>query len=293
MFVHAVEVKLRQSRFVNINIRKTLVVIVYGALADLLFILLSVILRYRTGVIRKNLKSSFPGISQHQEVQWQRAYYRHVADLVIEPFLVNSLRKEDIHDFIHYENIQLLNELLRSGKSIVLMTSHYANWEYLLSLPLITNYEVLAAYAPISNPFFERKMKKLRSRFGVKLISKCAWYRAVVNMKNEKPTIFLMVADQRPVPPFKTAVDFLGQKTFVQTGSERIARNLNCAVVYVDAEKTDRHCYKYRFVLLSDAAKKESPGRIMALYYAALEKTIARQPALWLWSHDRWKNHSL
>jgi KDO2-lipid IV(A) lauroyltransferase len=112
-----------------------------------------------------------------------------------------------------------------------------------------------------------------------------------VNRKNEKPTIFLMVADQRPIPPFKTAVDFLGQKTFVQTGSERIARNLNCAVVYVDAEKTDRHCYKYRFVLLSSAAKKEIPGRIMTLYYAALEKTIARQPALWLWSHDRWKNH--
>jgi KDO2-lipid IV(A) lauroyltransferase len=184
-----------------------------------------------------------------------------------------------------------LNELLRSGRNIVLMTSHYANWEYLLSLPLITDYEVLAAYAPISNPFFERKMKKLRSRFGIKLISKCTWYRTLVNRKSEKPAIFLMVADQRPVPPFKTAVDFLGQKTFIQTGSERIARNLNCAVVYVDVEKTDRHCYKYRFVLLSDAAKKEISGRIMTLYYAALEKTITRQPALWLWSHDRWKNH--
>jgi KDO2-lipid IV(A) lauroyltransferase len=164
MFVHTVEVKRMQSRFVNINIRKMLVVTGYGLLADMLFIFLSVILRYRKGVIRKNLRNSFPKITPNQEVEWQRAYYRHVADLTIEPFLINSLKKEDIHDFIHYENTQLLNELLRSGKNIVLMTSHYANWEYFLSLPLITNYEVLAAYAPISNPFFESKMKKLRSR---------------------------------------------------------------------------------------------------------------------------------
>jgi KDO2-lipid IV(A) lauroyltransferase len=292
MSVRAIEVKRNQSRFVNINIRKILVVKGYGLLADMLFILLSVILRYRIEVIRKNLRNSFTGISQRQEVVWQRAYYRHVADLVVEPFLINSLSKEDIQDFVAYENTTLLNEQLRSGRNIVLMTSHYANWEYLLSLPLITNHEVLAVYAPISNPFFERKMKELRSRFGVKMISRCSWYRAVVNRKSEKPAIFLMVADQRPAPPFKASVDFLGQKTFVQTGSERIAQHLNCAVVYVDAEKTGRHRYKYRFVLLSDGAGQEISGRIMARYYAALEKTISRQPALWLWSHDRWKNHA-
>jgi len=290
MKVQSLRTTSKFERFTQINLHKTLLVAAYNVLSDFLYILLAKVFRYRIEVIRKNLRNSFPGISQPKEGNLIDAYYRHLADLAIEPFLMNSLKGEDINSFISYENLHILNHQFRKGKDIVLVMSHYGNWEYLFSLPMVTEYEVIAVYSPLSNDFFNEKMKQFRSRFGVRLVEKADWYRMILKRKSEKPAIFLMICDQRPVPPHKYEVDFLGQKTFVQTGCDRIAQKLNCTVLYLDVEKTGRHYYKYRFVLLSEEVNKADEENISKLFYHSLENTIFKSPELWLWSHDRWKN---
>ena len=134
-------------------------------------------------------------------------------------------------------------------------------------------------------------MLRLRSRFGVRLVKKSEWYRTVLKENYERPRIYVMIADQRPVPPYKNYVGFLGQKTFVQAGCERIGQKLNCAIVYADVEKTERHQYKFKFTLIRADINEMRSGEVLEAYYQALEKTILRNPSYWLWSHDRWKNH--
>ncbi|WP_254411282.1 lysophospholipid acyltransferase family protein [Dyadobacter diqingensis] len=268
-----------------------LLIAVYELISDVLFVLLSHIFKYRSKVIRKNLKSAFPWISQNEQADLTLSYYRHMADLIVEPFIISGIHENDIRSFARYENSHLLNNILKSGKDVLLMMSHYGNWEYLLTLPLITDYEVVAVYSPISNPVIDKQMKSLRSRFGVTLVAKSDWYRTVLKRKSARPTVYIMISDQRPVQPYKHDVHFLGLKTYVQAGCEKIAQKLKCAVVYVDVEKTERHCYKYRLKLLSEDGSLEAQDRILNRFYDELEKTILRKPELYLWSHDRWKNH--
>lgn len=286
-------IPIKQGIFKKVNIRKMLLVAFYELISDVLFVLLSRVLKYRSKVIVKNLRNSFPWISQKEQADLRLSYYRHLADLIVEPFMISGMRKSDIRSFAHYENSHLLNNILNSGKDVLLMTSHYGNWEYLLTLPLITDYEVIAVYSPISNPLIDNHMKRLRSRFGINLIEKSDWYRAVLKRKSARPAVYIMIADQRPVQPYKYDVCFLGLKTYVQAGCEKIAQKLKCAVVYVDVEKKERHCYKYRLKLLSEDGSHERPEGILNKYYNELEKTILRKPELYLWSHDRWKNHAV
>ncbi len=58
-----------------------------------------------------------------------------------------------------------------SGQSVLLVAAHQCNWEWmLLALSLELGYPLDAAYKPLVNAWAEREMKKLRTRFGSRLV---------------------------------------------------------------------------------------------------------------------------
>ncbi len=262
---------------------------IWRSIARLVYLIFKHIWPYRKKVILKNLAICFPELSNAETAGLANQYYRHLADLIVEPFMVRKLSPQDLAKFVSYSNQSVLHQLIKEKKDIVLMVSHYGNWEYLFSLPLLTDCNVLAAYSPVSNPMLNEKMKGLRSRFGVKLVPKIHWYRSVVNWQDTKPAIFINIADQRPAEAGKHAVEFFRHNTYIQTGAARMAIRRNSAVVYLDVQKRGVNKYNFRFNLLVKDAAKITETEIMKLYYAELEKNIKRQPELWLWSHNRWK----
>ncbi|MCF0060326.1 lysophospholipid acyltransferase family protein [Dyadobacter chenwenxiniae] len=267
----------------------SLSVMTWRLFSHLIYLIFKHIWAYRKKVILKNLAICFPAHSENENAQLADKYYRHLASLIVEPFIVRNIAQKDLAKFINYANPSLIHQLLSERRDIVLMVSHYGNWEYLFSMPLITDSSVLAAYSPVSNGLLNEKLKRLRSRFGIKLIPKANWYRSAVNWRESKPTIFINVADQRPPVAGKNAIEFFGNHTYIQSGAARIAIKRNSAVVYLDVHKRGANKYQFRFNLLVKEAGGMQETEIMKLYYTALEKNIRRQPELWLWSHNRWK----
>jgi KDO2-lipid IV(A) lauroyltransferase len=82
---------------------------------------------------------------------------------------------------------------------------------------------------------------------------------------------------------------FLNQPTAFISGTETLARRLDMGVAYIDMYKPRRGHYRVVFRLLSDNIAETKPGEITECYARLLEETITRDPALWLWSHKRWK----
>ena len=271
------------------SLRFSLIRFVCRALSDICFLIFVYIWPYRREVITKNLKNAFPDHSQKENNQLLRACYRHLADLITEPVLMRLCRKRDLSRMVRYENVSLLRELLAKGSDVVLMASHCGNWEYLFSLPLIIDAEVLAVYSPVSPGFLNDALKKLRSRFGISLIPKKEWYRKTLQHTSEKPAVYISVSDQRPARPGNQTVRFMNQTTHVQSGAVRIAGRRAAAVVYLDVKKEKRNSYHFRFELLAENASECCESQIITAYYQHLEKTILRKPELWLWSHNRWK----
>lgn len=270
-------------------IRFRLVLRGWRSLADVIFLILLRLWPYRRNVILINLARCFPNLNEKEVRQMVARYFRHLADLIVAPFMISNLRRSELDRLIRYENMELIKQLLAENKSIVLMASHYGNWEYLLSLPLQTECQVLAAYSPVSNRLINTWLCKMRSRFGIKLIPKSEWYRQTLGWCSRTPTIFVTIADQRPPESGKYYLDFMNRKTFIQSGAARIAMNRNAAVVYLDVMREERNAYRFRFSLIASEARQLGEAGIMEQYYKALETTIKRRPELWLWSHDRWK----
>ncbi|MET7253500.1 lysophospholipid acyltransferase family protein [Dyadobacter fermentans] len=264
----------------------------WRSLSDLIFLVLFRLWPYRRNMVLLNMARCFPTRSEKEIRQMVTAYFRHLADLIVEPFMIGGVARGSLGKLVSYENTALIERLLREKKHIVLMASHYGSWEYLLSLPLQTDCQVLAAYSPVSNKWINSWLLKLRGRFGAVMIPKSEWYRRTLGWNAESSAIFVTIADQRPPESGKYYLNFMNRKTFVQSGAARIAVQRDCAVVYLDVTRRERNAYDFRFRLITAQARELGEAGIMEHYYKALENTIERQPEFWLWSHNRWKFHS-
>ena len=60
------------------------------------------------------------------------------------------------------------------------------------------------------------------------------------------------------------------------------------AFFYGDVCRIKRGYYECNFRLIKPDSGKMTDFKLTELYMRELEATIKREPALWLWTHDRW-----
>ena len=83
---------------------------------------------------------------------------------------------------------------------------------------------------------------------------------------------------------------FMNQDAAIFLAPERLSKEYNLAVVYLDLQKVGRGRYTIEYSLITDAPDTTEPHFITEAYVKKLEEAIERNPSNWLWSHKRWKN---
>lgn len=239
-----------------------------------------------------NLKNSFPEKSDEEIKIIARRFYRHLCDSFIESIYILNMSPNEVRKRYRFKNLELLNRLLNSNKSIIVTAGHYGNWEWYVSLALYIDHQVLAIYHPLNNQYFNELFLRLRMKYGTKLIQmKTAFREMSTAAQNNILTITLFVTDQRPVrSSIRYWTTFLNQETPVLLGSESIAKRLNQAVVYMDVQKTRRGYYEVEFRLLYENPLQTKEFEITEAHTRMLEGIIKRNPEYWLWSHRKWKH---
>jgi KDO2-lipid IV(A) lauroyltransferase len=98
------------------------------------------------------------------------------------------------------ETQSLFNELHSKGRSTIIVIGHYGNWEYCpAGLPLQTDFQTYVIYHPLSNPYFDRLMSRMRTRTSCKLYTMAGTLKGMIsNRHGLNMTTFL--SDQSPDP---------------------------------------------------------------------------------------------
>lgn len=259
--------------------------------SDFVYLVLYYLVGYRKKTVFQNLRKSFPDKSSTEISSIARKFYRHLCDYFIESvYLIHMSEKENARR-ITYKNAAFLQDYFPQGKSILLLVSHYGNWEWPNRITRLSPHTLLGIYKPLQNKYFDRFFSQLRGQFGGVAIPMESTLRTIVAYQREKkPFILYTVADQRPQwTGIQHWTTFLNQDTPVITGPEKIARRFNLPVYFLDLQKTKRGYYTAEFKRLSEQPATEPDFHITRLYQSMVEKKIQQQPALWLWSHKRWK----
>lgn len=261
-------------------------------LSDLVYGLLFYVLKYRRKVVQQNLRNAFPDKTEAEIRQLMKSYYHYFCDLFLESFKTLTISKKAMLERCRIDSsaIELFQSLAEERKSFVIVMGHKGNWEWAgNSFSLCGLHHLYVIYHPLRNPYFDRLMYRMRSRFGTGLIAMKDTFKDMVRNRSElNATAF--IADQAPPPATAYWMEFLNQDTPVFLGVEKIAEKLSYPVVYVTVDRVKRGYYQVFAHLLASPPYAFEPGTITTLHTRQLESDIRRQPATWLWSHRRWKH---
>jgi len=260
-------------------------------LSDLLYFILYRLSGYRTKVVRMNLRNSFPEKSDSELRPIESLFYRHLCDVIVETLKSFTISEKELRKRMILDNPEVPDHYYNNGQSILMAGGHYNNWEWIaVSLNLHIKHLGAGIYTPLTNAFFERKMRKTRGKFGMQLIPTkevSQYFEAA----RQQLTATVFGIDQSPRKNSNCHwMTFLHQETGVAYGLEKYARSLGYPVLFSMTTKIKRGYYTYRISLITDHPRLEPEGMIIETATRLLEKQINDQPQYWLWTHKRWKH---
>ena len=261
-------------------------------LSDILYLIAYHLVGYRRKVVRRNLAAAFPERDEKERLKIERRYYRHLCDLLIEGLYNLFASPRSIMKRYHVVNRDLVNQYYEQGRTVVLMSAHYNNWEYMVtSLNMQLFHHGIGVGKPLSNKRLEPWVFRRRTRFGTEVVYPDT-VRQVVDFydKHHVPCALMMLSDQSPAHPDKSYwTTFLHQEAAFLYGAENFARRYNYPVLYYRVDKPRRGRYTVTFSLLCDNPQAVPQYTVEERYIRTLESDIAARPEFWLWSHRRWK----
>jgi len=260
------------------------------AFSAFLFFLAYYIVRHRHRVISDQLAQVFPGMSAAERVAIHKRFLRNFCDVLVEVLKSASMTPADITAHVRMVNLAPARRYLDAGQSVMLVTSHLCNWEWLLQgVAVQMDYPVDAAYKPLHDQWAERLMLEVRSRFGARLIPAKELLADFVRRRGVVRAV-AMNADQAPVSTDKRYwTQFLGQDTAFYIGAEQIARAMRLPVIYVAMHRIGRGRYEVELQQLWDGREPAPPNSITERYARVCEIDVLKCPADWLWSYRRWR----
>ncbi|CAM4333757.1 lysophospholipid acyltransferase family protein [Zobellia roscoffensis] len=264
----------------------------YG-FSDFVFFWIYRVVGYRKDVVRQNLELVFPEKTKAEIKDIEKKFYHHMCDMFLEMVKTMSLSKETVKKRYTVKNIEVLQEIEKE-KSILVVCSHYANWEWNVSMNNYVNAKGYAVYQKVSNTYFDQWIKKVRARWNTTLITKEETAKTVLlNYKNNVTGIFGMVSDQSPQRSrAQYWTEFMGVKVPVINGAESLARKMDLAVVFLKVSKVKRGYYSAEFITITTSGKSTEKHEITDTFLRLAEQQIKEQPEYYLWTHRRWKHRN-
>jgi len=260
------------------------------AFSSFLSLLAFYVVRHRHQVIRGQLEKVFPDASDAERERIHKRFLKNFCDVVVEVLKSVSMTEAEMRAHVNIVNLSEARRHLDAGRSVMLVTSHLCNWEWLLhGVTLQLGYPVDAAYKPLHDQWAERLMLKIRSRFGARLVPAKELLADFLRRRGIVRAV-AMNADQAPVSTDKRYwTQFLGQDTAFYIGAEQIARATRLPILYVAVRRIRRGYYDVELRPLWDGREVTEPNAVTERYARACEIDVLKSPADWLWSYRRWR----
>jgi len=212
--------------------------------------------------------------------------------MFLEMIKTMSISPEEMEKRFHVTNIDLVLDYAKKGKSVILVASHYASYEWLLTINPKLGFQGIAVYKKLANPYFDKLVRKIRSKYNTEMIeTRKAIPTMAQNQRNGVLSMYGLASDQSPkLDRIFHSMKFMGVEVPVHTGAEMLAKKYDLAVIMVKVKKVRRGYYEATFLSLADNPKDFEDFEITEMYLKEVEKQILETPEFYLWTHKRWKH---
>jgi len=261
-------------------------------LSDATYLLVYRLIGYRKKTVRKNLELVFPQKSTAEIIAIEKKSYRHLCDMFMEMIKTMAISRKEIDARFSYTNLEVYTELEKKGKSIAVLIPHYASYEWVISMNHIIQFKGYAIYKRINNPYFDKMVRDIRSRFKAYLITTKETKKIIEsNAKEGILGVYGFASDQTPRWGENLYWHhFMGIETPIHIGAESLAKRFDMNMIYLRVEKVKRGYYVGTFEVLTDDVKTVPDYKISEYFMSKVEEQINAQPEYYMWTHKRWKH---
>ena len=265
---------------------------IFYLFSDFVCFLVYRVIEYRKKVVRENLALTLPHLSDAERKVIEKKFYKHMCDMFLEMVKTMSMSPEEMERRFHVTNIDLVRDYAKKGKSVILVASHYASYEWLLTINPKLGFQGVAVYKRLANPYFDKLVRKIRSKYNTEMIeTRKAIPTMAQNQRNGVLSLYGLASDQSPkMERIFHSMKFMGVEVPVHTGAETLAKKYDLAVLFVEVKKARRGYYEATFIPLADNPKDFENFKITEMYLKEVEKQILEAPEFYLWTHKRWKH---
>lgn len=260
--------------------------------SDLVYILVYYLIGYRKKIVRQNIASALPHLTQKERIVIEKKSYRHLCDMFLEMMKTMSLSEEEMDKRFTFTNIEALIEMEKQGKSIAVMMAHYASYEWAISLNKYSNLTSYAIYKRVGNAYFDKMVKDIRLKFKALLITTRETIPTIEKNHLEKRLgLYGFASDQSPqLSKTHHWGTFLGIETPIHTGAEMLVKRFDMNVIFLKVKKVKRGYYEATLETMFDHPSEVPNYQISEEFLRRVEKQIYEAPEYYLWTHKRWKH---
>jgi len=242
-------------------------------------------------VVEENIYRVFENNIDNKKViaeMWSNYGKVFVEYIFLKKFKNNSSKSK----FVNIKNLKILDEIIKSKKPVIFISGHFANFE-LMSMELVKKQINLATiYRPLNNIFLNPLMEYLRKKFICKNQIKkgISGTRECINYLNNNYSVALMV-DQR-VSEGKR-LPFFKHGALTTTLPAQLALKYKFDIVPIYISRNNDDSFEMEFYDPIKTSEKESSEKnkidISLKINKIIQQMILRNPAQWIWTHNRWK----
>lgn len=249
---------------------------------------------YHTHVTRRareNLAAAFPGMSPAETEAIIKEMWDNLGRTAAEYAHLDKFRMSGAEPRIEVVNIERVDNALKTGKSIIFLSGHFANWEI---MPIAAaDYGVSGGmvYRPVNNPFVDRWMVRQRTVNGPpEVISKGAQgTRRIFTLLRSGKAIFIL-ADQKTNEGIPA--NFFGRMAMTTPAPAVLALKLGAILLPVSNERIGGAHFRVTVhEPIAFVPGGDHDRDVVSLTQAindAMETCIRFRPSQWLWIHRRW-----
>ena len=136
-------------------------------LAFLFFYLIPI----RKKVVFKNLKIAFPENDFYANKKLAFKIYLSFAITLVEILYLPYMKKQELVNAVTCTNPELIVEKYKDGKGVILLSSHFGNWEFVaISVAIQIQLPFSVIVKPLRNPLVYEWMNKARTNFGNEVV---------------------------------------------------------------------------------------------------------------------------
>jgi KDO2-lipid IV(A) lauroyltransferase len=244
-------------------------------------------------IAKKNILIAFPDLNEKSINEMIERMWKNIGRIFGEYIHINKFsiidQKKIKIVFANKNNFELLK---KNNKPVVFFSGHFANFELMAKCLQELGFNIGAIYRPLNNIFLNPIMEFIRKKYicPIQIEKGSNGTKKLIKHISTNGPLALMI-DQRLSSSIR--VPFFNQPASTTTTPAQLAIKYDALLIPVFLKRLEKTNFEFfieePLIINRTSDYDKDIFNITQIMNKKIEEFIKRDPAHWLWSHDRWK----